>query len=556
MMARSRSDDLPLDQRVHEAIRGLELPEHRPDFFTDLEEKLVSGRPATQPAARREALGAETEAARTAAAEIGSWGRKRRVSGRRRFALAACATVVVVAGVTVGVLLAVGHLANRPVLVIGGTESTTTTATTTATTASTGGPASTAGPAPTATTAATTSGASTTLALTPSQFQGASDILLHYFSTVLSSASEDFKKLIAPGSEVDAETLWQRERGDLDKLGQAAYSVEEGQNLAWLGNGYMLPWIMVPKDVDEWIRVDPANRMGLQVTMEDGTLRYLQLERQPQSDTWLAAPTQALLAFTSASTDQSQSLAEEMLAALKTQFASLAGAVVYRQALTQIPGQPRLDVTFADRPSDPAWSLAVTIQQNVPVPETGALSVADFQPVDLSGSLSGWLLDLLPESAQLIVWRPDGTMVDVTEKALKLNPGDAPPPFDVSAFEQAVQLIAGSATLTAPASVDRRDPEAVLRAYFSAWQRGAWDEEASYMSETFSHMEPEPAKSLQVDDVRLLESSASHRLFDVTFDFTPAGDPISMDAGQYGWTYDLNWDAGRQSWIITNYGAG
>jgi hypothetical protein len=30
----------------------------------------------------------------------------------------------------------------------------------------------------------------------------------------------------------------------------------------------------------------------------------------------------------------------------------------------------------------------------------------------------------------------------------------------------------------------------------------------------------------------------------------------SMDSGRYNWTYTLTWDGSRDSWFISNYGAG
>ena len=76
------------------------------------------------------------------------------------------------------------------------------------------------------------------------------------------------------------------------------------------------------------------------------------------------------------------------------------------------------------------------------------------------------------------------------------------------------------------------------------------------MSELFSNMAPEPVESLRIVDLRRAEVSPSHCLYYVTFDFVPKGEGVSMEAGRYDWSYDLNWDSQRQSWIITNYGEG
>jgi cytoskeletal protein RodZ len=115
-----------------------------------------------------------------------------------------------------------------------------------------------------------------------------------------------------------------------------------------------------------------------------------------------------------------------------------------------------------------------------------------------------------------------------------------------------------SSTMSSTASgrVDRHDPESVLRAYFAAWRNGHWEEEASYMAPMFAHMVPEPVKTLDIVDLEQIDKSTSQCDYSVSFEFVPAGDPVSMDAGHYDWTYELKWDAGRQSWIITNYGAG
>lgn len=105
-------------------------------------------------------------------------------------------------------------------------------------------------------------------------------------------------------------------------------------------------------------------------------------------------------------------------------------------------------------------------------------------------------------------------------------------------------------------SVDRHDPESVLRAYFSAWQNGDWEAEKSFMADMYAHMIDEPVRSLSIVDLRLAESSSTHCMYYVTFDFVPKGELISMESGRYNWSYDLDWDGQRQSWIITNYGEG
>jgi hypothetical protein len=105
-------------------------------------------------------------------------------------------------------------------------------------------------------------------------------------------------------------------------------------------------------------------------------------------------------------------------------------------------------------------------------------------------------------------------------------------------------------------SVDRNDPESVLRAHFDAWDRNDWSFRASMMDERYGHITPEP-----VEYVRLLElqpvpdSSSPDRTYQVVFEIKVKSIG-SMDSGRYHWTYTLSWDANRGSWLITNYGAG
>jgi hypothetical protein len=104
-------------------------------------------------------------------------------------------------------------------------------------------------------------------------------------------------------------------------------------------------------------------------------------------------------------------------------------------------------------------------------------------------------------------------------------------------------------------TVDRNDPESVLRAYFEAWDRKDWSFQASLM---MGERKPTPD---EVESVRLFElhlisdSSSPDRTYQVSFEIK-LKKPGSMNSGQYSWTYTLSWDANRGSWLITNYGAG
>ncbi len=112
-----------------------------------------------------------------------------------------------------------------------------------------------------------------------------------------------------------------------------------------------------------------------------------------------------------------------------------------------------------------------------------------------------------------------------------------------------------------PAGVDRRDPEAVLHAYFDAWARGDGAAQASLMdarmAANFAGVDPEPIDSIQVLNVQLASTpSATERIYRVVFDIQVKGTGVSMRSGRYDWTYYLTWDAARGSWLISNYGAG
>jgi len=113
-----------------------------------------------------------------------------------------------------------------------------------------------------------------------------------------------------------------------------------------------------------------------------------------------------------------------------------------------------------------------------------------------------------------------------------------------------------SPTQSSVPSIDRHDPEAVLRGYFSEWRRGDWAGQASFMASQYAGMRPEPVESLRILELRRVEGSSSRCLYGVVFEITLKGHGISMASGRYGWSYELKWDAQRQSWIITNYGAG
>jgi hypothetical protein len=109
----------------------------------------------------------------------------------------------------------------------------------------------------------------------------------------------------------------------------------------------------------------------------------------------------------------------------------------------------------------------------------------------------------------------------------------------------------------AAVTVDLRDPESVLRAYFDAWQRSDWSGQASHMDRKYAHMEPEPVDSIRLLEIQpILNSSLTERTYRVIFEIKVKGQGVSMQSGRGDWQYYLTWEAKRGSWLITNYGAG
>ncbi len=113
-----------------------------------------------------------------------------------------------------------------------------------------------------------------------------------------------------------------------------------------------------------------------------------------------------------------------------------------------------------------------------------------------------------------------------------------------------------SSTDQAGILVDNNNPESVLRAYFTAWEEGDWSLQASLMDEKYAQMVPEPVDSIRIVEIKAIPSSASERAYQVVFEIQVKGKGVSMQSGEYHWTYYLSWDEKRNSWLITNYGAG
>ena len=124
------------------------------------------------------------------------------------------------------------------------------------------------------------------------------------------------------------------------------------------------------------------------------------------------------------------------------------------------------------------------------------------------------------------------------------------------------------ATVSGSGRVNRRDPGAVLRAYFAAWNRNDEAAQKSFMAAHYANANwyPEPVDSVRLVSNKLLEAKSarlwstgaadSTRVYLVVFDYSPRGRGFSMERGRYTWTYVLTWDAQRRSWLISSYGAG
>ena len=438
-MALSRTDKTHTDQHIGRMIRGLDVPQHRPAFFAQLEEKLAAAEEADQAASPI----ATSHDGHAMEAGIGPNGRKHSLRVSRRFTVGACAAVVVLAALSAGVYVAAGHLGHGSILIIGDAESTAPP------TAPSSSPSTNAA---TNTSASTSVGATTgTTAVRPSidgpQLQRAMQVVNLYFSYLRAGKSAAFKKLLGPGVSMDANTLWGWERENLRKSSQAAYAVNSAESMVWGGGWYVPPTVRVPSDVDRWIRTDPSNRIGFKVTMGDGSFRYLQIEHQTEPDEWLLIPTDRMFAETSASvsdmefaTQQTKALAEQIAAAVEAEFPALAGAAISAHGVQDVPNMRPFHVQLVDDLATPHWVLTLVLQKNVT--DISRVAPDKSSQVDLAGSTSGWVKDNLPFNAQVVILLDNGTMVNVGESALHTDEGEGPVPLDISDLKKVVELIA------------------------------------------------------------------------------------------------------------------
>jgi hypothetical protein len=107
------------------------------------------------------------------------------------------------------------------------------------------------------------------------------------------------------------------------------------------------------------------------------------------------------------------------------------------------------------------------------------------------------------------------------------------------------------------ATIDRRQPEEVLRAYFDAWAHNDTARQQSFMTANYRGLIREPVDSLHVISVAPVDGApANTRVYAVSFEIKSNGQGSSVPSGRHQWTYTLTWDAPRDSWLISNYGAG
>jgi hypothetical protein len=104
-------------------------------------------------------------------------------------------------------------------------------------------------------------------------------------------------------------------------------------------------------------------------------------------------------------------------------------------------------------------------------------------------------------------------------------------------------------------TVDRHDPESVIRAYFDAWERSDSLAMASVLSSKYGRSFMfEPMVSLEILEIELIsDASPTERSYSVLYDVQWKN---REDTNPTRWSFHLTWDANRDSWTITNYGAG
>jgi len=103
-------------------------------------------------------------------------------------------------------------------------------------------------------------------------------------------------------------------------------------------------------------------------------------------------------------------------------------------------------------------------------------------------------------------------------------------------------------------SVDRHDPESVIRAYFDAWVRSDSSAMASVLSHNNGYFIFEPMNSISILEIKLIsDSSSRERIYSVLYDVQWK---VQEGSGKIRWSFTLEWNANRDSWLIDHYGYG
>jgi hypothetical protein len=103
-------------------------------------------------------------------------------------------------------------------------------------------------------------------------------------------------------------------------------------------------------------------------------------------------------------------------------------------------------------------------------------------------------------------------------------------------------------------SYDRHDPEAVVRAYFDAWEQ----EDGTLMNlllgrESYAGNAFESTKSIKILEIQLVSSPSQGRLvYQVWYDVQYTDPNKGSDKTQM--KFYLTWDVNRDAWIISNHG--
>jgi hypothetical protein len=101
---------------------------------------------------------------------------------------------------------------------------------------------------------------------------------------------------------------------------------------------------------------------------------------------------------------------------------------------------------------------------------------------------------------------------------------------------------------------DRHDPEAVVRAWFDAWERHDGNlADLLYGTGSYGNYGFESVSSIKILEIQLISSpSAAERVYRVWFDVQYT-DPLKK-SGKTQLRFYLTWDVNRDAWIITNHG--